>query len=123
MSVLKALWPSANKKNPAWVQHITSCEGIVSLDEYPQARAQLHMIGLTEEDLKLLKAYQPRVIENIDLIVEAFYSKIIEIPSLKSLIENNSTLDRLRITLRQHLIELFEGRLRRELHREESAYR
>lgn len=111
MSIFKALRPSAIKKNPTWVQQITSCEGTILLDKYPQARAQLNMIGLTKDDLKLLKAYQPRVNENIDLIVEAFYSKIIEIPNLKSLIEHNSTLDRLRITLRQHLIELFEGRL------------
>lgn len=111
MKLFKTWWPRAASKDPEWVRHIDRCEGIIMLDKHPRAKEQIHMIGLSEEDLKLLKAYQTRVIEEIEKIVDAFYSRIVAIPDLKNLIERNSTLDRLRITLRRHVTELFEGRL------------
>ncbi|WP_256757096.1 globin-coupled sensor protein [Cohnella sp. WQ 127256] len=102
---------SSNKQVqvPTWVQGIEHAIGKIELRDETQLLSQLAMINLTEADLKLIKAYQPRVIENIDHIVDAFYSKVVELPHLQSLIMHNSSVERLRSTLRQHMIEMFDG--------------
>ncbi|MDF2661027.1 MAG: hemAT 1 [Paenibacillus sp.] len=76
-----------------------------------QITAQLRMIALTEEDLRLLQSIQPFIMEHIDEIVDDFYKTVIAVNGLKDIIERHSTVERLRETLRQHLIEMFDGRL------------
>lgn len=93
---------------PNWVRSIDSTAGSIRLQDDKQLK-QLEMIELTETDLKILKAYQPRVMEHIDEIVGLFYSAILKVSRLKTLIEQKSTVDRLQATLRQHVIEMFEG--------------
>lgn len=73
--------------------------------------AQLRMIALTEEDLRLLQSIQPFIMEHIDEIVNDFYNTVIAVNGLKDIIERHSTVDRLRETLRLHLIEMFDGKL------------
>ncbi|UVI30746.1 globin-coupled sensor protein [Paenibacillus spongiae] len=72
---------------------------------------QLDMIGLTVEDLNMLKKYQPIVVEFSDSIVESFYMKVLHVPGLQAIIMKNSSIERLRLTLRDHLIEMFDGRI------------
>ncbi|MCQ6563213.1 globin-coupled sensor protein [Paenibacillus mendelii] len=72
---------------------------------------QLDMIGLTVEDLSMLKKYQPIVVEYIDDIVESFYKKVLHVPGLQTIIMKNSSVEKLRLTLRGHLIEMFDGRI------------
>lgn len=70
---------------------------------------QLHMIGLTIDELHLLKRVQPFILENIDNLVDVFYQNIAFEPSLIQIIENNSSVERLKKTLKQHIIEIFNG--------------
>lgn len=70
---------------------------------------QLNMIDLTEEDLKLLHTIQPFILEHIDETVNSFYKSVIDVEELRVIITDHSTVERLRETLRQHLIELFSG--------------
>jgi len=72
---------------------------------------QLGMIGLTAEDLGVMRAVQPIIQKHIDAIVESFYSKILSVPHLVRIIEDHSKVERLKKTLSVHLLELFSGQL------------
>lgn len=70
---------------------------------------QLEIIDLSVEDLKLIKALQPLVKENKESLVDTFYKTILKADNLKKIIDNNSTVDRLRQTLEKHIFEMFAG--------------
>lgn len=70
---------------------------------------QRQFVGLTEQDLKNLKEIYPIIEKHVDRIVDVFYGKIQEMPNLIKIINEYSTIDRLRKTLRQYVIEMFEG--------------
>ncbi|WAA08807.1 globin-coupled sensor protein [Fervidibacillus albus] len=72
---------------------------------------KMNMIHLKEEDLKRIKWMKPIIEENIDEIVDVFYSSILNVDHLKRMIEQNSTLERLKGTLRIHTLEMFDGRI------------
>lgn len=46
---------------------------------------------------------------NINIIVDAFYNALGNEPKLQRIIDQNSSTERLKITLRRHLLEMFEG--------------
>ncbi len=99
-----------NTGKPAYL--LKANEQKVNVDIYdPEIRQQLAMIGLREEDLKWLKAFQPIVADSIEAITESFYQTILDVGSLNRIIQQHSTVDRLKVTLKQHLIEIFNGRL------------
>lgn len=49
--------------------------------------------------------------ENIDLVVSRFYQTILDVDHLQSIVQQNSSVDRLRNTLRIHLCEKFNGKM------------
>ncbi|UII57901.1 globin-coupled sensor protein [Cytobacillus spongiae] len=69
------------------------------------------MIHLSEEELRLVHAFQPIVMEHIEQLVENFYQTILKVDHLKTIIESNSTINRLRQTLQGHIVQLFEGKI------------
>lgn len=70
---------------------------------------QIQMIGLTKEDLDIAKSLQPFVLASLDQIVERFYKNLENEPSLLTIIKDNSSIERLKKTLSQHITEMFEG--------------
>lgn len=74
-------------------------------------KLQLEMINLTEGDLKRLKLIQPYIEKNIDLMTTGFYDRVYKVPHLTKIIQNNSSVDRLKQTLRSHIIEMFDGKI------------
>ncbi|KAA0965180.1 chemotaxis protein [Sporosarcina sp. ANT_H38] len=72
---------------------------------------QLSMIKLELEDLQLVRRLKPYVEEQINQIVDGFYTAIIQVPTLTTIIEKNSSIEKLRKTLEKHIIELFDGRI------------
>lgn len=72
---------------------------------------QLAMINLTEEELSIVKALQPLIIQNIDAIVDYFYASIEKEPLLMKIVNQNSTIERLKLTLNRHICEMFSGRI------------
>jgi heme-based aerotactic transducer len=71
----------------------------------------LQMTKLTTYDLSAIQLLQPYVKENIDKIVGNFYSNLAFESSLMKIIQENSTIERLKKTLSQHLVELFSGKI------------
>lgn len=72
---------------------------------------QLIMIDLTEKELKVIKAIQPYVLQHIDYIVDRFYSNLDHEPSLIEIIEEHSSIERLKKTLKRHIVEMFNAKI------------
>ena len=72
---------------------------------------QLKIIGLTEEDLHIIRAIKPYVEAEIQEIVEIFYKAIGEGIEFRKMISANSTVERLHYTLKTHMVEMFDGRI------------
>ncbi|CAG7597223.1 Heme-based aerotactic transducer HemAT [Paenibacillus solanacearum] len=70
---------------------------------------QMKMINLQAEDLHLLKAIQPLIHEHIDEITTSFYQTVLDVGTLEDIIKKHSSVDRLKKTLHDHLIEMFNG--------------
>lgn len=91
-----------------------SAAGRLSIRPGGSLKRQLDMIGLTEKDLAIVKTLQPLVNEHIEDIVTAFYDAVGKQPNLLKIIQENSSVDRLKKTLRQHILELFNGEIDEE---------
>lgn len=72
---------------------------------------QLNLVGLSVHDLQLINSLKPYVERNVVEVVGAFYHAIESVPSLQEVIQSHSSSERLRQTLRHHIIEMFEGRI------------
>ncbi len=77
---------------------------------------QIEMLNLTKQDLQYLKAFQPFVVDNIDDIVDRFYSMIGTERDLVNIINRHSSVEKLKVTLRRHIIEMFNGSIDEEFY-------
>ncbi|WP_051314955.1 globin-coupled sensor protein [Alteribacter aurantiacus] len=73
--------------------------------------AKIEMIHLTIDDLRVIHALEPYIKEKIGTLVNGFYDTVVSVPELEQMIRNHSTIERLRNTLQEHLIELFNGEI------------
>ncbi|MBM7714218.1 heme-based aerotactic transducer [Bacillus thermophilus] len=73
--------------------------------------SQLEMTGLTKRDLKIVKSLKPVVDAHIEEIVIKFYNAVIKQPNLLAIIEEHSSVERLKKTLKRHIRELFNGNI------------
>lgn len=87
---------------------------ILDIAGFKELENQISMIQLTKRDLAIAKTIQPFFKEHLDAITAQFYVHIQKEASLKEIIDNNSTVERLKSTLKQHIFELFEGKINRE---------
>src|SRR5690606_14501490 len=67
-----------------------------------QVSERLKMIHLQQDELDYIKVVKPIVEEHIEEIVESFYASILQVESLNDIIYSHSSIDRLRLTLRNH---------------------
>lgn len=72
---------------------------------------QLKMLDLTNADLAIAQVLKPIVEKHITEIVTDFYSNLENNPLLIKIIEDNSSLTRLKHTLNRHIIEMFSGEM------------
>ena len=81
----------------------------LDLSENSQIKKQFEMLQITLEDLKYLKIFQPYVEKHIHTIVESFYSSLELEPSLTKVINDHSSVNKLKVTLQKHIQEMFSG--------------
>lgn len=81
----------------------------VCLEGAGELNNQMRMIGLTEADLALIRKIRPVMERNMDAITDAFYQSVVDVEKLREMIVKHSTIDRLKRTLRAHLLEIFKG--------------
>nr|WP_236707908.1 EAL domain-containing protein [Brevibacillus choshinensis] len=89
----------------------TSSVGRIVLDDHPEVLSQMQMINLTSNDLELIANFRPVIVSQIERITASFYESILHVDSLNQIITKFTTVDRLRQTLSNHLIEMFEGHI------------
>ncbi|QNG59789.1 globin-coupled sensor protein [Bacillus sp. PAMC26568] len=70
---------------------------------------QLEMISLTKKDLGVLSVLQPQITEKIVEIVDDFYSVIALEKSLIEIINQYSSIEKLKQTLQGHILAMFNG--------------
>lgn len=74
-----------------------------------KVKNQFQFVNFSEDDLKNLTELLPIIEKNADRVTEQFYGKIQEIPILMEIIDKHSTIERLRKTLRQYVLDMFSG--------------
>lgn len=89
-----------------WLEKAKQVEANIHLSNQ-ELLLRLQSISFTVEDLKLIQAFQTVIEENIEELVEEFYSFMLNIPQLEKIINDNSTVERLRKTLIKHILEIF----------------
>lgn len=113
---------SRNTDQESSAAHFTDNKNLVptakgtlhSLDGHDELNEQMRMIDLTEEDLSLLRLMKPVVEREIDYITDQFYNTVLGVNKLESIILEHSSIERLKKTLREHIIEIFDGSVNEE---------
>ena len=77
----------------------------------PLRLQQLEIIHLTEQDLQYVRSVKHLVEVRVKEVVEAFYTTIGSVPEFQEIMREHSTTERLRQTLRHHIVEMLEGRI------------
>lgn len=83
--------------------------GEINVDPNSDIVKQLEIINLKEEDLGVIKLLKPFVNERIEGIIDIFYKNLEHEPLLTKIIKDNSSVERLKGTLRRHISEMFDG--------------
>lgn len=68
-----------------------------------------HLFDLTENDVEILRIFADRVAENATTIVREFYEIQTKDPVITQIIGDSETMRRLRLSLREYVISLFQG--------------
>lgn len=89
----------------------STLEEYIQLDGVDELNEQMRVIRLTEADLALLRKIRPRMEQNMDAITERFYQSVVDVEKLREMIVKHSTIDRLKRTLRDHILEIFNGKV------------
>lgn len=74
-------------------------------------KQQVVFVGLTEEDVQRLASIRPLFAKHVERIVDAFYDRVGQMPHLRRIIDNHSTIDRLKQTLRAYLMDMVSGEI------------
>jgi heme-based aerotactic transducer len=93
------------------MKQIDASQGVIDVPRHSDVWRQIQMVQISEEDLAYCKLLQPIVSKNIDLITGYFYENLNNHPDLIAIINRHSSTDRLKMTLRDHIIEMFSGRI------------
>lgn len=108
---------NASKGSPAngskdWYEHNhTEKTSLHTLEGHEELNEQMRMIDLSEEDLSLLRIMKPTIEKRIDYITDQFYNTVLGVSKLEAIILEHSSVERLKKTLREHIIEIFDGNL------------
>ena len=81
----------------------------IHLPPYHKIHHQLKIIQLTDLDLKYLQLFQPTIEKHIIEIVDEFYDILGQDSKMIAIINEHSTFERLKVTLRRHISEMFSG--------------
>ncbi|MEJ9281909.1 globin-coupled sensor protein [Ureibacillus thermosphaericus] len=114
MAIFRRISKNPNYEEPKWIGVNSQQENVLEISRDSDVYAQLKLIHLTEEDLNLLACIKPYIEKSIEEIVDTFYDALSSIPQLKSIINQHSTVERLKKTLSVHILEMFSGKINEE---------
>lgn len=84
---------------------------ILDLSQNKELEKQIQMIDLTKNDLAVIRQLQPHIQPHLEDLVTHFYKALEYGSGLNEIIQKNSSVDRLKVTLKRHLDEMFEGQI------------
>ncbi|MER1985295.1 MAG: globin-coupled sensor protein [Solibacillus sp.] len=90
------------------IKHITA-DGLAQIGD------QLQLIDLTEQDLALIRSFQPIIKQSIGDMTTIFYERIMKVPDLKKLIEERSSIEKLKAIVGNYLVKIFDGQINGEV--------
>ncbi len=98
-------------KNTSIKTFLIHSNGKIDLSKNKNLQTQINMIELTEKDLGLLSDLKGQLQKDgvITEMVDQFYRCIDREKSLVAIIEQNSSIDRLKKTLHTHISKMFDG--------------
>ncbi|MFP7228603.1 globin-coupled sensor protein [Bacillus altitudinis] len=99
----------SKKKNTAFFTQQDDGIKRINFPENTDIAKQIKMIDLTQQDLFILKQLNPIVQDEIEHIVDKFYKNLEVESSLMHIIQDNSSVERLKKTLRIHISKMFAG--------------
>lgn len=102
------IFMKAKPEKAIWFQKAKETDGILDVSS-EQVKLQVTIIDLTEFDLKLIHAFREAIEPQVEGVVDAFYQTILQVPELKGIITEHSTVGKLRKTLITHMLSLFNG--------------
>jgi len=74
-----------------------------------EIKQKLLMVGITEETLQIMKEQKSLFEQYADEVVEKFYEKLDSIAHLQKIINQHSTIQRLKVTQKKYFISLTDG--------------
>lgn len=98
-------------KSPSLVEQSKQMDVSIQIPTNSHLYDQLKMIDLTEKDLAIALTVKPYIEENIVTIVDSFYKKLEHHRPLINIINNNSSIERLKRSLQIHIVEMFSGHI------------
>lgn len=109
--MMKKAFAKSLPENDKHRRYAELSDGVINITDSRQLSLQLNMIDLTVTDLNVIRSIQPLIAAHLEDIVEAFYRSVVSIKELEQIISNNSMVEHLKMTMRQHLLELLNGQL------------
>lgn len=82
---------------------------MIRIDVSAERKKQLDFIGLTIHELELLQRYRPVFEQIVDKVVDRLYDHIGKIEELNTMINEHSTIERLKGTQRWYFLSLADG--------------
>lgn len=102
------------KRNPASTELNYEEQVQLVIPTNSELEKQIDIISLTKDDLTYIKKLEPFIHENIDLIVDFFYENITKQSNLLHIINTFSSVDKLKLTFRRHIKEMFTGEINQQ---------
>lgn len=86
-------------------------QAILDVSHNKELQKQIQMIDLTKTDLAVIRQLHSYVQPYLEDLVTQFYKALEHGSGLNEIINQNSSVDRLKVTLRRHFDEMFEGQI------------
>lgn len=106
-----SIWNFSKPKQPTSHFHLDEAVQKVELDltTYPGLAKQILLLNLTKEDLAIILHFKQYATELVPLMVDEFYNTISKASELTHIINTNSSINRLKVTLTRHITAIFDG--------------
>lgn len=83
----------------------------LTIEKGSDLEKQLKLLNLQKEHFAMAQVLKPIVEQGIHPIVDGFYSNLENNPKLINIINKHNTFERLKKTLRIHIVEMFSGKM------------
>ena len=100
-----------SKKTGKKVEVLDDFQPYINKEELGPLLVQMELINLGEEDMKRLMSFQHVVSRHREEITAIFYDKILAVPELKELIEQRSSVSKLKEIVGKYVVSMFDGQL------------